>query len=279
MNFDLRPGCRQVSLLRNSGVGGGARKLSVVLVLLRSFWRLFNERPRTHPPKSRHRVSVCSFFFPSPHEAVVWPSVTFAKNMRFQTWMSCSLLKCLILMAASVVKNPSMIRVTLLCGQVLSGRAGPSAGCSYLWRPTKGLWISLVPPPPPPKMREIGTVWQIGVSTARKNFKAEREREQNPCEPAIWIKLINNDWPWKCGKTLRTDLQIENRRKTKRNDKTQGFCGAWLGNMWLETSSTVHRRAKSRWDALSGDRGHVALWKFMGGSAAKRNCKPPGWIY
>ena len=40
--------------------------------------------------------------------------------------MSWSLRKCLILMVASVVKSPTMIRVTLLCGWVLSERA--------LWR-------------------------------------------------------------------------------------------------------------------------------------------------
>ena len=39
---------------------------------------------------------------------------------------SSSLLKCLTWMVASVVKGPSMIRVTLLCGRVLSGMA--------LWR-------------------------------------------------------------------------------------------------------------------------------------------------
>ena len=37
-----------------------------------------------------------------------------------------TLLKCLILMVASVVKNPTLIRVTLLRGRVLSGWA--------LWR-------------------------------------------------------------------------------------------------------------------------------------------------
>ena len=40
--------------------------------------------------------------------------------------INSSLLKCLLLMVASVVKDPTMIRVTLLCGRVLSGRA--------LWR-------------------------------------------------------------------------------------------------------------------------------------------------
>ena len=48
----------------------------------------------------------------------------------FSIRMSSSLLKCLILMVTSVVKNPTMIRVTLLCGRVLSGRALRRLLCS-----------------------------------------------------------------------------------------------------------------------------------------------------
>ena len=45
--------------------------------------------------------------------------------------MSSCPLKCLILMVASVVKSPTMIRVTLLCGRAFSERA--------LWRLLKGV--------------------------------------------------------------------------------------------------------------------------------------------
>ena len=48
------------------------------------------------------------------------------KHVCFSIRMSSSLLKCSLLMVASVVKNPTMIRVTLLCGRALSGWA--------LWR-------------------------------------------------------------------------------------------------------------------------------------------------
>ena len=43
--------------------------------------------------------------------------------MYFSIRMSSSLPNCLILMVASVVKSPTMIRVTLLCGRALSERA------------------------------------------------------------------------------------------------------------------------------------------------------------
>ena len=45
------------------------------------------------------------------------------KHLYFSIRMSSSLLKCLILMVASVVKNPTMIWVTLLSGRALSERA------------------------------------------------------------------------------------------------------------------------------------------------------------
>ena len=82
--------------------------------------------PNEDPPKFwKVDQGECSqFFFPPPHEAAVWPSTTIAKkNIRFSIRMSSSLLKCLILMVASVVKNPTMIRVTALCGWALSERA------------------------------------------------------------------------------------------------------------------------------------------------------------
>ena len=82
--------------------------------------------PNKDPPKSGLRVSACSFWVPSPHEAAVWPSAAVAQNMCSSIRMSSSLLKCLLLMVASVVKSPAMIRVTLLCGRALSERA--------LWR-------------------------------------------------------------------------------------------------------------------------------------------------
>ena len=63
--------------------------------------------PTQNELRVRHRE--CLQFFPSPHEAAVWPSATVGKNM-----------------VASVVKAPTMIMVTLLCGRALSGRA--------LWR-------------------------------------------------------------------------------------------------------------------------------------------------
>ena len=79
------------------------------------------------PTQKRTRGECLQFFFLLSHEAAVWPSATVAKHMcAFSVRMSSSLLMCLILLVASVVKSPSMIRVTLLCGQVLSGWA--------LWR-------------------------------------------------------------------------------------------------------------------------------------------------
>ena len=53
------------------------------------------------------------------------------KAASFSIRMSSSPLKWLLLVVASVVKNPTMIRVTLLCGRALSGRA--------LWRLLKCL--------------------------------------------------------------------------------------------------------------------------------------------
>ena len=75
--------------------------------------------PNEDRPKSGLRVSVCSFS--SLHEAAVWSSVTVAKSMCFSIRMSSSPLKCLLLMVASVVKSPTMIRVTplVLCGRAL----------------------------------------------------------------------------------------------------------------------------------------------------------------
>ena len=55
------------------------------------------------------------------------------KHVFFSVRVSSSLLKCLLLMVASVAKNPTMIRVTLLCGRVLSGQA--------LWRLLEALEV------------------------------------------------------------------------------------------------------------------------------------------
>ena len=76
-------------------------------------------------PKKGLRVSVCIFSLRATF-AVVWPLATVAKNICVFPLELARLLKCLILMVASVLKNPTMIRVTLLCGRVLSERA--------LWR-------------------------------------------------------------------------------------------------------------------------------------------------
>ena len=57
----------------------------------------------THPKRGL-RVSAVSL--PFAHEVVGWPSAAVAKHIRvFEIRMSSSLLKCLILMVASVVKT------------------------------------------------------------------------------------------------------------------------------------------------------------------------------
>ena len=67
--------------------------------------------------------------------------------------------------------------------------------------------------------------------------------------------------------------------KTERKWQKSRFCGAWLANTELETFSRVHRRANSRWDALYGDRSHVAVSEVLHGFVARRNCEPPCWLY
>ena len=94
--------------------------------LSRSNCLCFNERPRAHPMRThpkRTQGECLRFFFPLPHEAAVWPSATVAKNMCFSIRMSSSLLKWLLLMVASVVKNPAMISHTpwATCGGGLGG--------------------------------------------------------------------------------------------------------------------------------------------------------------
>ena len=63
------------------------------------------------PTQKRTQGECLQYLFPSPYEAVVRPSATVAKNINVfpLEWAPLSQ-KCLILMVASVVKNPSMIR-------------------------------------------------------------------------------------------------------------------------------------------------------------------------
>ena len=63
------------------------------------------------PTQKRTQGECLQFLFPSPRDA--------AKNMCFPLERARHL-KCLILMFASAVKKPTMIRVTLFCAQVLS---------------------------------------------------------------------------------------------------------------------------------------------------------------
>ena len=57
--------------------------------------------------------AVLQFFFPSPHEAAVFPSAGVAKkHVYFSIRTSSSLLKCLILMVASVASRKSDSKVT-----------------------------------------------------------------------------------------------------------------------------------------------------------------------
>ena len=60
-----------------------------------------NERPRAHPMRTHPKWTqgeCLQLFFPSPHEAAVWPSATVAKNIRVLPLETrSSLLKCLIL--------------------------------------------------------------------------------------------------------------------------------------------------------------------------------------
>ena len=78
--------------------------------------------PNEDPPTSRLRASVCSFSFLAP-----WSSCLAVSDRRqkhgFSISVSSSLLKWLLLIVASVVKSPTMIRVLLLCARVLRGRA------------------------------------------------------------------------------------------------------------------------------------------------------------
>ena len=58
------------------------------------------------PTLKRSQGQSFEFCGPSPHEAAVLPSAIVAKKVYFSIRMSSSLLKCLILMVASVVKKP-----------------------------------------------------------------------------------------------------------------------------------------------------------------------------
>ena len=61
--------------------------------------------------------------------------------------------------------------------------------------------------------------------------------------------------------------------------KNRAFCGTWLGNMWLETLSNVHRKTDSWWDAVYGNRGHVAMSDVLGVLVVRRGCKSPEWTF
>ena len=63
------------------------------------------------------------FFFPSSHEAVVFPTAVIAKTYVSSIQMSSSPKVLDLDEQASVVRNPTIIRVTLLCGRALSERA------------------------------------------------------------------------------------------------------------------------------------------------------------
>ena len=79
--------------------------------------------PNEDPPRSGLRVSVRSFSSLRPMKQLFGCQRPLAKTSAFSIRMSSGLLKRLLLMVASVVKTPIMMRVTLLCGRALSGWA------------------------------------------------------------------------------------------------------------------------------------------------------------
>ena len=76
--------------------------------------------PNEGPSKSALRLSFCSFPLLVPMKRLFCRQLSLPKTCVSFIKMSSSLQKCLILFVASVVKKPTMIRVTLLGGRVLS---------------------------------------------------------------------------------------------------------------------------------------------------------------
>ena len=126
--------------------------------------------PHEDPPKSGLRVSVCNFSSLRPLKQLFGCQRPLPKTCVFPLKWVALPWRCLILMIASVVKNPTMIRVTLLCGRVLSGRA--------LWRSLTGArHYKRDPTCPMPLFFKIGSVrvglsnyvcpqlWGLGVAT------------------------------------------------------------------------------------------------------------------
>ena len=76
------------------------------------------------PTQKRSQVEFLQFVCPSPHKAAVLPSAIVAKNMSiFHSHELLSKVLDQILMVASVLKTPIIIRVALSCRQALSERA------------------------------------------------------------------------------------------------------------------------------------------------------------
>ena len=79
-------------------------------------------------------MSVCSFFPCATWSSCLAVSGRCQKHSCFSIRMSSSLLRCLLLMVVSVERNPTMIRVTLLCGRACLVREGPLGALSgFTW--------------------------------------------------------------------------------------------------------------------------------------------------
>ena len=97
-------------------------------------WISSDERPRAHLIRTHRKADSrwVQLFFPSPHEAAVFPSASLARDM-FPPFEWALLLECLILMVASAMKNPTMIVVALLYWRALSERA-LRLGCFFFYK-------------------------------------------------------------------------------------------------------------------------------------------------
>ena len=79
---------------------------------------------RIHPKRTQGEF--LQFFFPSPHEAAVFPSASVARNMCGGSIRMSSSAKVLDLDGWLSSENPTMIMVIVLCGRVLSERTRKS---------------------------------------------------------------------------------------------------------------------------------------------------------
>ena len=95
----------------------------------RSSLGICSEFTRKRPgPAMRGTLQFAVFLPFAPWSSCLAVSNRCPTHMCFSIRMSSSLPKCLIWMVASVVKNPTMVRVTLCCVDG-SSVSGPSGGC------------------------------------------------------------------------------------------------------------------------------------------------------